>query len=69
MTDNRELNFEFALPNDPALDEFESGVTEVDDNFRSRKWFHDGTGKASPPTYKFWAPHITMRKLYSSGGS
>ena len=43
----------FALPNDPDLDVFSSGVTEVDAYFRSRQWFNVDKGRAAPPTYQF----------------
>lgn len=44
---------QFALPDDPDLDVFESGVEEVDRYFRSREWFSAAKGKAAPPTYQF----------------
>ncbi len=34
------LYFEFALPDDPELDRFESGEEEVNTYFRSRQWFN-----------------------------
>lgn len=48
-----ELQYEYAIPSDPEIDEFASGDDEVDKYFHSRQWFDDGSGKASPPTYKF----------------
>ena len=48
-----ELDFEYALPNDPSIDQFVSGDVEVDRYFHSRQWFNDEQGKSSPPTYKF----------------
>lgn len=48
-----ELQYEYAIPSDPDIDEFASGDDEVDRYFRSRQWFDDGSGKMSPPTYKF----------------
>lgn len=42
-----------ALPDDPALDEFESGDREVDHYFRTRAWWKGSKGKASPPTFQF----------------
>ena len=51
MTD--ELEHRFTLPDDEDLDDFESGVDEVDDYFRTREWFNVGRGKAAPPTYSF----------------
>ncbi len=48
-----ELQYEYASPSDPEIDEFTSGDDEVDRYFHSRQWFDDGSGKASPPTYKF----------------
>ena len=47
------LEYRWALPDDPELDRFTSGVPEVDDFFRSRQWFAEEKGKASPPTYRF----------------
>jgi GNAT superfamily N-acetyltransferase len=47
------LFIRFALPDDPDLDLFESGVEEVDSYFRSRQWFNAEKGKAAPPTYQF----------------
>lgn len=47
----RSLHARFALPDDPDLDAFDSGVSEVDAYFRSRQWFNVGKGLASPPTY------------------
>lgn len=47
------LHTRFALPNDPDLDTFASGVAEVDAYFRSRQWFNLGKGVAAPPTYQF----------------
>ncbi len=44
---------QFALPDDPDLDNFRSGVDEVDAYFRSRNWFNVDKGKAAPPTYQF----------------
>lgn len=44
---------QLALPDDPDLDTFQSGVAEVDDYFRSRVWFNTQKGKSSPPTYQF----------------
>ena len=43
----------FALPDDPDLDAFDSGVAEVDAYFRSRQWFNVAKGVAAPPTYQF----------------
>jgi hypothetical protein len=48
-----ELQYEFAIPSDPDVDNFESGDDEVDKYFRSRQWFDDKFEKTSPPTYKF----------------
>lgn len=47
------LFVQFALPDDPDLDRFTSGVAEVDTYFRSRQWFNADRGKAAPPTYQF----------------
>lgn len=49
-----ELHYEFAVPNDPEIDEFSSGDDEVDKYFHSRQWFDDGSEQTSPPTYKFY---------------
>ena len=43
----------FALPDDPDLDTFASGVPEVDAYFRSRQWFNVEKERAAPPTYQF----------------
>ncbi len=43
----------FALPDDPDLDTFASGVAEVDVYVQSRQWFNAGKGVAAPPTYQF----------------
>ena len=54
MAENeQELDFEFALPDESAVDQFTSGDDEVDDYFHSRRWFNEEDGKSSPPTYKF----------------
>ena len=50
-----ELTFRFTLPSDEDLDDFESGVDEVDDYFRKRQWFNEGKDKAAPPTYTFFS--------------
>ncbi len=42
-----------ALPDDPDLDAFRSGVDEVDEYFRSRRWFKADRGRSAPPTYQF----------------
>lgn len=47
------LHFEFAPPDDPELDRFESGEEEVNAYFRSRQWFNEEKGQAAPPTYVF----------------
>jgi hypothetical protein len=47
------LHTQFALPDDPRLDTFVSGVPEVDGYFRSRQWFNTGKGVHAPPTYQF----------------
>ena len=47
------LYIQFALPDDPDLDGFTSGIEEVDAYFRSRQWFNAAKGKVSPPTYQF----------------
>ena len=47
------LRVQLALPDDPDLDSFSSGVDEVDEYFRSRQWFSATSGKAAPPTYQF----------------
>lgn len=47
------LSYALALPDDPHLDSFQSGVDEVDAYFRTRRWFNAKKGKASPPTYQF----------------
>ncbi len=44
---------QYALPDDPDLDAFDSGIEEVNDYFRSRRWFNAAKGKAAPPTYQF----------------
>ena len=43
----------FALPDDPDLDAFSSGVAEVDAYFRGRQWFNVDKDRAAPPTYQF----------------
>ena len=40
----------------PDLDVFESGNSEVDLFFKSRRWFNADKGKAAPPTYQFAGP-------------
>ena len=47
--------FEFALPDDPFLDQFSSGYEPTDHYFRSREWFNAEKGRAAPPTYVFRA--------------
>jgi len=47
------LHTRLALPDDPDLDGFYSGVPEVDGYFRDRRWFNAGKGIAAPPTYQF----------------
>jgi ribosomal protein S18 acetylase RimI-like enzyme len=54
LTDH--LDLRWALPDDPDLDRFTSGVPEVDVFFRGRRWFLEEKGKASPPTYQFFLP-------------
>ncbi|MGE0328771.1 MAG: GNAT family N-acetyltransferase [Polyangiaceae bacterium] len=49
----KHLYTQFALPTDPDLDGFLSGVDEVDHYFRSRAWFDSKKEIASPPTYQF----------------
>lgn len=49
------LFVQYALPDDPDLDDFDSGVEEVNRYFRSREWFNTLKGKYSPPTYQFRA--------------
>ncbi len=44
---------QFALPDDADLDAFQSGVDEVDEYFRSRRWFNAEKGRSAPPTYQF----------------
>jgi ribosomal protein S18 acetylase RimI-like enzyme len=48
-----EIFFEFALPDDPFLDQFSCGYETADNYFRSRKWFKADKGRSSPPTYVF----------------
>jgi ribosomal protein S18 acetylase RimI-like enzyme len=48
-----EIFFEFALPDDPFLDQFSCGYETADNYFRSRKWFKTDKGRSSPPTYVF----------------
>ncbi len=50
---NHPLYTRFALPDDPDLDTFASGVREVDAYFRSRQWFNVEKDRAAPPTYQF----------------
>lgn len=45
--------FEFALPDDPFLDQFSSGYARTDHYFRSREWFNADKERAAPPTYVF----------------
>ena len=45
--------YEYALPDDPELDRFDSGDDEVNAYFRSRRWFNAERGQAAPPTYVF----------------
>lgn len=47
------LHAQFAIPDDPNLDTFSSGVAEVAAYFRSRQWFSAKKGEASPPTHQF----------------
>jgi GNAT superfamily N-acetyltransferase len=47
------LFYEYALPDDPELDRFDSGEDEVNAYFRSRRWFNAEKGQAAPPTYAF----------------
>ncbi len=47
------LFYEYALPDDPDLDRFDSGEEEVNTFFRSRRWFNAEKGLAAPPTYVF----------------
>lgn len=47
------LFYEYALPDDPELDRFDSGEEEVNAYFRSRRWFNAEKGQAAPPTYVF----------------
>lgn len=47
------LHVQFAVPDDPDLDTFTTGDSEVDAYFRSRRWFNSQKGEASPPTYEF----------------
>jgi Acetyltransferase (GNAT) family len=47
------IDTRLTLPTDVDLDEFDSGVVEVDDYFQQRQWFNTGKGKAAPPTYTF----------------
>jgi len=54
-----ELSHRFTLPTDKDLDDFESGVDEVDEYFRTRQWFNVGKNEASPPTYTFLDEHET----------
>jgi len=42
-----------ALPDDPDLDSLSTGLDEVDEYFRSRRWFSAAKGETSPPTYQF----------------
>ena len=49
-----QLAHRLALPDDPDLDDFSSGVTEVDSYFRGRRWFSAKKGEASPPTFQFY---------------
>lgn len=44
---------EFALPDDPQLDDFDSGDTEVNAYVRSCRWFNAEKGQTAPPTYLF----------------
>ncbi len=48
-----EIFFEFALPDDPFLEQFSSGYERTDAYFRSREWFNPGKGRSAPPTYVF----------------
>jgi ribosomal protein S18 acetylase RimI-like enzyme len=47
------LDFQPADPADSDIDAFTSGVAEVDDYFRTRRWFNVSKKKASPETYRF----------------
>lgn len=47
------LFYEYALPDDPELDRFDSGEEEVNAYFRNRRWFNAEKGLAAPPTYIF----------------
>ena len=44
---------EFALPDDPFLDQFSSGYERTDRYFRKREWFNPDKGRSAPPTYVF----------------
>ncbi|MCB9663784.1 MAG: GNAT family N-acetyltransferase [Alphaproteobacteria bacterium] len=46
------IHLDRALPDDPDLDALDCGVAEVDRYFRSRVWFDDRKGRASPATYQ-----------------
>ena len=50
-----EMFYEFALPDDPFLDQFSSGYEWTDHYFRSRQWFNADKGRSKPPTYVFRA--------------
>jgi ribosomal protein S18 acetylase RimI-like enzyme len=44
---------QLALPDDPDLDDFDSGVAGVTEYFRRRTWFDAGKHAHAPPTYQF----------------
>ncbi len=50
------MKHRLALPDATDLDVFDSGNPEVDDYFKSRRWFDPEKGKAAPPTYQFVGP-------------
>lgn len=56
------LQSEFALPDDPDRERFESGDEEVKPYFRSSPRFNAEKGQTAPPTYVFrtepWGPVV-----------
>lgn len=48
-----EIFCEWALPDDPFLDQFSSGYDRTDCYFRQREWFKIDKGRSSPPTLVF----------------
>ncbi len=48
-----DLFYEFAMPYQPGLREFDCGNEKVNDYFKKCTWFNENKGKSSPSTYVF----------------